>query len=94
VTGKKVLLSPEWINNLSWTDSTVCVDLTRGAIKMRPNTTGRAPLIVIVKPVFMSTTAGKAIGWIEQLELVNENILRVLRIPKHAPEVRAAGDPE
>jgi hypothetical protein len=47
-----------------------------------------------VKPVFMSTTAGKAIGWIEQLELVNENILRVLRIPKHAPEVRAAGDPE
>jgi hypothetical protein len=50
VTGKKVLLSPEWINNVTWTDSPVCVDLTRGAIKMRPNTTRRAPSIVIVKP--------------------------------------------
>jgi hypothetical protein len=34
--GKKVVISPEWIGNVSWTDSTVYVELTRGAIKNAP----------------------------------------------------------
>jgi hypothetical protein len=34
--GKKVVISPEWIQNVSWSDSTVYVELTRGAIKNGP----------------------------------------------------------
>jgi len=34
--GKKVLLSPEWIDRVSWTDSRVYVDLSRETIKSGP----------------------------------------------------------
>jgi hypothetical protein len=34
--GKKVLVSPEWIDTVSWSDSRVYVDLTRDAIKSGP----------------------------------------------------------
>jgi len=34
--GKKVLMSPAWIDNVSWTDSKVDVDLSREAIKNGP----------------------------------------------------------
>ena len=38
MAGKKVVISPEWIQNVSWTDSTMYVELTRGAIKNAPRT--------------------------------------------------------
>jgi hypothetical protein len=60
--GKKVVISPEWIENVSWTDSTVYVEPTRGAIKKRQNTIHRGPSIVITKGGFISTTGGKATG--------------------------------
>jgi hypothetical protein len=34
--GKKVLVSPQWIDNVSWPDSKVYVDLTRETIKNAP----------------------------------------------------------
>ena len=34
--GKKVLVSPQWINNVSWPDSKVYVDLTRETIQSGP----------------------------------------------------------
>ena len=34
--GKKVLVSPQWLNNISWPDSKVYVDLTRETIKNGP----------------------------------------------------------
>lgn len=34
--GKKVLLSPQWINHVSWSDSKVYVDLSRETIKNGP----------------------------------------------------------
>ena len=34
--GKKVLVSPEWIRSVSWTDSRVYVDLSRDTIKNGP----------------------------------------------------------
>ena len=37
--GKKVLISPEWIERVSWTDSKVFLKLTREAIKQSPEFT-------------------------------------------------------
>ena len=34
--GKKVLVSPEWINRVSWPDSRVYVDMSKAAIKSAP----------------------------------------------------------
>jgi hypothetical protein len=34
--GKKVLVSPQWLNNISWPDSKIYVDLTRKTIKNGP----------------------------------------------------------
>jgi hypothetical protein len=34
--GKKVLISPRWIERVSWMDATVYVDLSREAIKNGP----------------------------------------------------------
>lgn len=34
--GKKVLISPAWIRDVKWSDSTVCVDLPRTAVKGSP----------------------------------------------------------
>ena len=42
--GKKVLVSPQWIEKVSWADSTVYVDLTRGAIKNAPEYDGSSPI--------------------------------------------------
>jgi hypothetical protein len=42
--GKKVLVSPEWIRSVSWTDSKVHVDLSRDAIKNGPEYNEAAPL--------------------------------------------------
>ena len=42
--GKKVLISPEWIRSVSWTDSRVYVDLSRDAIKNGPEYDPSAPL--------------------------------------------------
>ena len=42
--GKKVLVSPEWINRVSWPESRVYVDMSKDAISARRNTipTGRS----------------------------------------------------
>lgn len=34
--GHQVLVAPQWIDNVSWSDSKVCVTLTRQAIKDSP----------------------------------------------------------
>jgi len=42
--GKKVLVSPEWIRSVSWTDSKVHVDLSRDTIKNSPEFDPSAPV--------------------------------------------------
>ncbi|MDZ4097285.1 MAG: PRC-barrel domain-containing protein, partial [Methylophilaceae bacterium] len=37
--GKKVLVSPQWIDRVSWSESTVFVNLTREAIRQSPEYT-------------------------------------------------------
>jgi uncharacterized protein YrrD len=41
--GRKVLISPDWINRVSWGDQRVCVDLTRAAVKNSPPYDPAAP---------------------------------------------------
>ena len=43
--GKKVLVSPEWINRVSWPDSRVYVDMSKQAIKSAPRAAAN-PLLV------------------------------------------------
>jgi len=42
--GKKVLVSPQWIERVSWSESTVFVNLTRDAIKQSPEYTDESLL--------------------------------------------------
>src|SRR5436309_992469 len=42
--GKKVLVSPTWIDDVTWTDSTVYIDLSREAIKNSPEYDQSAPV--------------------------------------------------
>jgi uncharacterized protein YrrD len=42
--GKKVLVSPEWIRSVSWTDSRVRVELSRDAIRNGPEYDPSAPI--------------------------------------------------
>ena len=42
--GKKVLVSPEWIESVSWAESKVCVALTREAIKDAPTYVESRPI--------------------------------------------------
>lgn len=42
--GKKVLISPQWIERVSWLDSKVCINLTREAIKQSPEFTDESLL--------------------------------------------------
>lgn len=42
--GKKVLVSPRWINDVSWPESAVHVDLTRESIKTSPEYNESAPI--------------------------------------------------
>ena len=42
--GKKVLVSPQWINRVSWKDSKVYVDLTRETIQNGPEWTESVPV--------------------------------------------------
>ncbi len=42
--GKKVLVSPQWIERVSWSESTVFVNLTREAIKQSPEYTDESLL--------------------------------------------------
>jgi predicted glycosyl hydrolase (DUF1957 family) len=37
--GKKVLVAPQWIDRVSWSDAKVFVDLTRESIKQAPEYT-------------------------------------------------------
>jgi hypothetical protein len=42
--GKKVLVSPAWVERVSWADSKVCVGLTREAIQTGPEYVESAPI--------------------------------------------------
>jgi hypothetical protein len=42
--GKKVLISPKWIERVSWSEKQVVVDLTREAIRQAPEYTDSPPL--------------------------------------------------
>jgi hypothetical protein len=43
--GKRVLVSPEWIERVSWADSKVCVALSREAIQTAPEYVEASPLL-------------------------------------------------
>ena len=43
-TGKKVLVSPQWIERVSWSESKVFIKLTRQAIKESPEYTDESLL--------------------------------------------------
>ncbi len=42
--GKKVLISPQWIDRVSWNDSKVFVNVSLEAIKQAPEYTGETQL--------------------------------------------------
>ena len=42
--GNKVLISPAWVERMSWTESKVFVGLSREAIKEAPEYTGSTPI--------------------------------------------------
>jgi hypothetical protein len=42
--GKKVLISPLWIEHVSWTERTVSVELTRETVKLAPEFTAQSLL--------------------------------------------------
>jgi len=42
--GKRVLISPKWIERVSWSEKQVVVDLTRDAIRQRAEYQGSPPL--------------------------------------------------
>ncbi len=42
--GHEVLIAPQWIDHVDWTESTVSVDLTREAVKHSPPYDSAAPL--------------------------------------------------
>lgn len=42
--GRKVLVSPEWIKEVSWNDSTAYIDLTRDTIKTSPEYDSSVPI--------------------------------------------------
>jgi hypothetical protein len=42
--GHKVLIAPQWIQNVSWPDRTVTVDLVRQAVKLAPPYDSSVPL--------------------------------------------------
>jgi hypothetical protein len=42
--GKKVLVSPQWIENVSWPDSKVCLHLSRETIKNGPEYVESMPI--------------------------------------------------
>ena len=44
IPGKKVLISPQWIENISWADSKVFVKLSKDAIKQAPELTDESLL--------------------------------------------------
>src|SRR5206468_12877533 len=42
--GKKVLVSPQWIERVSWEESKVCVGLSREAVKSSPEYQAHVPI--------------------------------------------------
>jgi hypothetical protein len=42
--GKKVLISPKWIKNVSWAEKEVSIGLSRESIKAAPEYTDDSPL--------------------------------------------------
>ena len=42
--GKKVIVAPEWVQDISWADASVRFDVDRETIKSAPEYTGRGPL--------------------------------------------------
>jgi hypothetical protein len=42
--GKKVLISPQWVNKISWSDCTISIDLTKEKIKNSPEYYPYAPV--------------------------------------------------
>ncbi|MEO8925488.1 MAG: hypothetical protein ABI330_22165, partial [Caldimonas sp.] len=60
--GHKVLISPEWIKDVSWDDRTISIQLTRQAVKEAPRYDPETSLVEVRKRVFMTTMDVAAIG--------------------------------
>lgn len=60
--GHKVLISPEWIKDVSWNDRTVSIQQTRQAVKEAPRYDPEKAWIGVRKRVFMTTTDVASIG--------------------------------
>jgi hypothetical protein len=67
--GQKVLVSPQWIEKVSWADSMVYVGLTRGAIKNAPEYDASSPIDRDYEArLHEALRRGKATGPMERLE--------------------------
>ena len=61
--GKKVLVSPAWIERVSWEDSKVFVGLSRETIQHAPEYVESGPLRESMKTGSMFITVGRLIGF-------------------------------
>ena len=61
--GKKVLVSPQWIERVSWTDSKVIINLSRQTIKESPEYTDESLITGIMKSACTANTTARATGW-------------------------------
>ena len=61
--GNKVLVSPDWVERVSWPDSKVYVGLSRDLSGTARNTRTPRPSLASMKTGSTFTTAGLPIGW-------------------------------
>ena len=64
--GHQVLIAPQWIRDVSWSDATVSVDLTHQAVKDAPPYDSAARWIVSRKWASTNIMGVPAIGWARQ----------------------------
>ena len=76
--GKKVLVSPQWIDNVSWPDSKVYVDLTRETIRNGPEwDESTYPSLASTRTGFTIITTGRPIG---HQHLTNPIVVRQAKV--------------
>jgi hypothetical protein len=60
--GKKVLISPKWIERVSWSEKQVVVALTREAIQQAPEYADEPPLTRVEEMALIDTAATQTTG--------------------------------
>ena len=82
--GKKVLISTQWIERISWEESKVFIDLTRGAVKASPEYTKQLSSPATTKKSCIVTIFAKGTGIVRNLA---RNVRNSLGIIHSAPEI-------